>query len=635
MNKILLSGITVLVCTTLFAQRSLEKAWESDSVTLKGPESVLYDEKSNSLYVSSMGSGTVVRMNTEGKIMQQEWVRGLNANKGSALFNGMFYTAETAAVAVIDVKKGAIVKRIPVAGAVMLNDVAIDSKGIVYVTDTRAGKVYRIEKEKPVLYLENLPGANGLLTVGTDLYVATGTSFLKVNAAKKTTTIADGFENGLDGIVMLAPGEFIISNYRGILYYVKGDGTKQVLLDTRAIGIMSNDISYNSKTKTLYAPSFGTNRVIAYKVNNKNASAQSKAPDSSVAAISTASAALPLHKIKLPAGFTISVYAEVPGARSMVMSPSGTLFVGTQRSGFVYAVKDVDGDQKGDKRWVVASGMNNPNGVAIKNGHLYVAEISKVTRFADIEKNLVSPGKGEVIYDKFPTEWPHGWKYIAFGPDGKLYVPVGHPANVGIPDERHAAIFRMNDDGTELETFASGIRNTVGFTWHPTTQEMWFTDNGRDMMGDDVPFCELNTASKAGMHFGFPYFHSGAIKDPEFGGTHEASEFTLPAQNLGPHVAPLGLKFYTGSMFPDMYKDQIFIAEHGSWNRSKKSGYRVSLVPMKDGKAAGYETFASGWLDDATQKAWGRPVDVLVLGDGSMLVSDDAAGVIYRIAYKK
>lgn len=365
------------------------------------------------------------------------------------------------------------------------------------------------------------------------------------------------------------------------------------------------------------------------------ATAQTKAVDGSVAAITGKSATLPLDKIKLPEGFSIRVYAELEGARSMVMSPSGTLFVGTQRSGFVYAVKDVDNDQVADKKWVIASGMNNPNGVAVKNGSLYVAEISKVTKFSDIESKLDNPGKGNVIYDQFPTEWPHGWKYIAFGPDGKLYVPVGAPFNIGMPDERHASIFRMNDDGTGVEKFASGVRNTVGITWNPATKEMWFTDNGRDMLGDDTPFDELNCAPKAGMNFGYPYFHSGTIKDPEFGGTREASEFTPPAQNLGPHVASLGLKFYTGSMFPAEYKDQIFIAEHGSWNRSKKIGYRISLVRMKDGKAAGYETFASGWLDDATQKAWGRPVDVLVLADGSMLVSDDTAGVIYRISYKK
>jgi len=375
--------------------------------------------------------------------------------------------------------------------------------------------------------------------------------------------------------------------------------------------------------------------LISLNSTNKIITPEKKASDGSIPAITQASAALPLDQIKMPDGFSISVYAEVEGARSMTMSPTGTLFVGTQRAGKVYAVKDTDGDHVADKKWEIASGMNNPNGVALKNGALYVAEISKVTKFSDIEKDLANPGQGEVIYDQFPTEWAHGWKYIAFGPDGKLYVPVGSPVNVAIPDDRHAAIFRMNDDGTEIETFASGIRNTVGFTWHPTTHDLWFTDNGRDLMGDDVPFCELNTAPKAGMHFGFPYFHSGTIKDPEFGGTHEASEFTPPAQNLGAHVAPLGLKFYTGSLFPAEYKEQIFIAEHGSWNRTKRNGYRVSLVRMENGKAAGYETFASGWLDDATQNVWGRPVDVLVLTDGSMLVSDDMAGVIYRITYNK
>ena len=357
--------------------------------------------------------------------------------------------------------------------------------------------------------------------------------------------------------------------------------------------------------------------------------------DGSVAAITKKSAAVPLDKIKLPEGFSINVYAEVDGARSMVMSPSGILFVGTQGAGKVYAVKDIDGDYKADKKWTIASGLNNPNGVAVKNDALYVAEISKVTKFSDIEKNIANPGKGDIIYDKFPTEWPHGWKYIAFGPDGKLYVPVGAPFNIGEPTEKYASLFRMNDDGTGFEKFARGIRNTVGFTWHPTTHELWFTDNGRDMLGDDVPFDELNTAPRVGMNFGYPYFHSGTIKDPQFGGTHNASEFTQPAINLGPHVAALGLKFYTGKMFPAKYRNQIFIAEHGSWNRSKKIGYRVSLVTMKNGKTSGYETFATGWLDETTQVPWGRPVDVFVLKDGSMLVSDDAVGVIYRISYKK
>src|SRR6266496_1730274 len=266
MKKISLSGIVVLVSSTLFAQHSLEKIWQTDSVTLRNPESALYDPKSNSLYVSSMGAGTIVRIGLDGKVIKNDWVTGLTSNKGSALYNGLLYTAETSAVAVIDVDKATIVKRIPVEGAQMLNDVAIDSKGIIYVTDTRGAKVYRIEGDKPTVYLENMPGANGLLTVNTDLYVLTSTSFQKVDANKVITKIADGFENGLDGIAMIAENEFIISNYQGILYYVKTDGTKQILLDTRANRIMSNDISYNSKTKTLYVPSFGTNRIIAYKV---------------------------------------------------------------------------------------------------------------------------------------------------------------------------------------------------------------------------------------------------------------------------------------------------------------------------------------------------------------------------------
>jgi hypothetical protein len=266
MKQIALSCIVMTLCSTLFAQHSLEKIWETDSVTLRNPESVLYDSISNSLYVSSMGAGTIVRIGTDGKVLRNAWVTGLTSNKGSALFNGLLYIAEASAVAVVDVDKASIIKRIPVEGAQILNDVAVDSKGIIYVTDTRGAKVYRIEGDKPAVYLENMPGANGLLTVNTDLYVLTSTSFQKVDARKVITKIADGFESGLDGIVMVAENEFVISNYQGILYYVKADRTKQLLLDTRANRIMSNDISYDSKTKTLYVPSFGTNRVIAYKV---------------------------------------------------------------------------------------------------------------------------------------------------------------------------------------------------------------------------------------------------------------------------------------------------------------------------------------------------------------------------------
>lgn len=266
MKKLLLSAIVVLTYLPLLAQHSLEKMWESDSLTLKGPESALFDSMSKSLYVSSMGSGSIVRMDLNGKVIKSDWVTGLNSNKGSALFKGLLYTAETSAVAVIDVDKASVIKRIPIEGAIMLNDLAVDSKGVVYVSDTRTGKVYRIEDDRPTLYLENIPGANGLLTVNSDLYVVGSTTFQKVSVNKETIKIADGFESGLDGIVMVAKNEFVLSNYKGILYYVNGDGTNQLLLDSRANRIMANDIGYDSKTRTLYVPSFGTNRIIAYKV---------------------------------------------------------------------------------------------------------------------------------------------------------------------------------------------------------------------------------------------------------------------------------------------------------------------------------------------------------------------------------
>lgn len=259
-------SIVMGINSASFAQHSLEKIWETDSVTLRNPESVLYDSISNTLFVSCMGAGKIVRIGTDGKVIKDDWVTGLRSNKGSALFNGLFYTAETSAVAVIDVEKSSVIKRIQVEGAKMLNDVAVDSKGIIYVTDTRAGRVYRIEGDKVAVYLENMPGANGLLTVNTDLYVLTSTNVEKVDARKVITKIADGFESGLDGIVMVSENEFIISNYKGILYYLKADGTKQLLLDNRTNGIMSNDISYDSKTKTLFVPSYGTSQVIAYKV---------------------------------------------------------------------------------------------------------------------------------------------------------------------------------------------------------------------------------------------------------------------------------------------------------------------------------------------------------------------------------
>jgi glucose/arabinose dehydrogenase len=356
-----------------------------------------------------------------------------------------------------------------------------------------------------------------------------------------------------------------------------------------------------------------------------------------LAAITEKSAGLPLSSIKLPKGFIIEIYAEVENARSMALSPSGTLFVGNRADDKVYALKDTDADFKADKKYVLASGLKMPNGVAFKDGDLYIAEKSKISKITQVESNLGVPGKLQVVYDKYPTDDSHGWKYIAFGPDGKLYVPVGAPCNICEPSNPvYASITRINPDGTGFEIFASGIRNTVGFTWHPTTNNIWFTDNGRDRLGDNTPPCELNTATQKGQHFGYPYCHGGTVKDPEFGNKRPCSDFVKPVQPLGAHVSPLGIKFYTGSQFPSDYKNQIFIAEHGSWDRSKKTGHRLVLVKVGDnGKSKSYDTFASGWLDEATQKVWGRPVDMILLEDGSMLVSDDYADVIYRISYKE
>ncbi len=348
---------------------------------------------------------------------------------------------------------------------------------------------------------------------------------------------------------------------------------------------------------------------------------------------SSARAALPLDQIKLPAGFSIAVYADdVPNARSLALGKNGTVFVGTRGGSEVYALVDNNGDQKADQVITVASGLNVPNGVAFRDGALYVAEISRILRYDNIEANLANPPKPVVVSDKLPREMHHGWKYIAFGPDGWLYVPVGAPCNVCEADpNRYANIMRMKPDGSQLEVFARGVRNSVGFDWHPQTKELWFSDNGRDMLGDDLPSCELNRAPKAGLHFGFPYCHQGDSADPEFGRKRNCSEFVAPEVNLGAHVAPLGVRFYSGNMFPAEYRNSVFVAEHGSWNRSQKSGYKVVRISVNEKGEKSQETFAQGWLSG--QRNWGRPVDFLLMPDGAMLVSDDQNGVVYRISY--
>lgn len=354
-----------------------------------------------------------------------------------------------------------------------------------------------------------------------------------------------------------------------------------------------------------------------------------------------------IDQIKVPDGFEVSYFAKrVPGARMMTLSPKGTLFVSTMDS-TVYAMRDANGDGQADRVFVVSDDLSTPNGVAFKDGALYVGEIGRILRFDNIEGYLDGLGapagaprpeapKPVVVTDAYPTDRHHGWKFIAFGPDGWLYVPVGAPCNICESDDPiYASLTRVKPDGTGREIVAHGIRNTVGFTWHPQTKELWFTDNGRDHLGDDVPPCELNRSTKKGQHFGYPYCHGGTIKDPEFGARRPCGDFVAPAQNLGPHTAPLGLRFYTGKMFPKAYRNQLFIAEHGSWNRSRKIGYRVTLVRLDENhKAVSYEPFAHGWLNEKAQKAWGRPSDVQVMPDGALLVSDDRAGAIYRIAYR-
>ena len=337
---------------------------------------------------------------------------------------------------------------------------------------------------------------------------------------------------------------------------------------------------------------------------------------------------LPLASLKLPPGFEIELFARVPNARQMALG-NNTLFVGSMRAGRVYAIP-LRGARK---PVVIADGLNMPVGVAFRDGDLYVSAVSRILRLRDIEARLNKPPRPEVVSSAYPGDPHHGWKFIAFGPDGRLYVPVGAPCNICEPDpDKYALISRLHVASGKVEVVARGVRNTVGFDWQPQSGELWFTDNGRDWLGNDAPPDELNRVSRPGQHFGYPYCHGGTISDPEFGRVRRCAEFVPPVRNLGAHVASLGMRFYTGTQFPERYRNAVFIAEHGSWNRSSKTGYRVSVVRLQDGRAVSYEPFVSGWLQG--DSAWGRPADVLVMPDGSLLVSDDHAGAIYRIVYR-
>jgi glucose/arabinose dehydrogenase len=341
---------------------------------------------------------------------------------------------------------------------------------------------------------------------------------------------------------------------------------------------------------------------------------------------------LPLAKLKVPAGFNVEVYAAgMANARSLAQSDKGTVFVGSRLVDKVYAIVNKDGKRQVK---VIASGLYRPNGVAFKDGTLYIAELSKVSKIEKIDDAIDNPPKPVVIYDNLPKDEAHGWKFIAIGPDNKLYVPVGQPGNNVLHDDAHGQIRRINLDGSGAEVYALGVRNTVGFDWNPETKQLYFTDNGRDWLSETVPEDELNRVTKAGEDFGAPFCYQGNIIDQELGWGKSCSDYTPPAGLMGPHTASLGMRFYTGNMFPKTYKNAIFVARHGSWNKSKKEGGDVVVVKLdKDGKVKSVEPFLTGFLSD--NKYVGRPVDVMQLKDGSLLVSDDWNGAVYRITYGK
>jgi glucose/arabinose dehydrogenase len=341
---------------------------------------------------------------------------------------------------------------------------------------------------------------------------------------------------------------------------------------------------------------------------------------------------LPTAKLKLPPGFNVEVYASgIANTRSLRIGDKGTVFVGTRLGNKVTAIVKKDGKTEIK---TIAEGLYRPNGLAYHKGTLYIAELSQISKIDNVEANLDKPPKPTVIYTDLPKDEAHGWKFIAIGPDEKLYVPVGQPGNNVLHDKDHGQIRRMNLDGSNPEVVAVGVRNTVGFDWNPLNKQLYFSDNGRDWLSEDVPEDELNRVAKTGEDFGAPYCYQGNIPDPEFGWGHSCSEFTAPVGLMGPHAAALGMRFYTGSMFPKPYRNAIIVARHGSWNKTKKFGGDVVLVKLdKDGKVKSIEPLITGFLENNSYI--GRPVDVLQLKDGSMLVSDDWNGAVYRITYGK
>jgi len=342
-----------------------------------------------------------------------------------------------------------------------------------------------------------------------------------------------------------------------------------------------------------------------------------------------------LRQLHLPTGFNVSVFADnLPDARSLALGDNGLVYVGTGSEGTVYAVQDADGNGVAEASYVLDKGLYLPNGVAYKDGALYVATVNRILRYDAIGEHLANPPKPVVVFDQFPSDRSHGWKYLRFGPDGKLYTAVGAPCNICEPkNDIYTALVRLDPDGKNLEVLARGIRNTVGFDWQPGTGKLFFNDNGRDHLGDDLPPDELNYWSATGEHFGYPYCHGADIPDPDLAGDKKCSQFKPPVWNYKAHIAPLGMRFYQGKQFPHAYQNQLLVAQHGSWNRTVPQGYKVVMVTFgEDGLPKAEEDFISGWLTQDGE-VLGRPVDILTLPDGSVLVSDDKLGIIYRVTY--
>jgi len=343
-----------------------------------------------------------------------------------------------------------------------------------------------------------------------------------------------------------------------------------------------------------------------------------------------------LSQLTLPSGFSISIFADnLPNARTLALGENGIIYIGTRQKGNVYAVQDTDNDGFSDKSYTLANNLYMPNGVAYKNGALYVAQPHQIIRFNNIAQHLKNPPKPSVVYKGLPSDKHHGWKYLRFGADNKLYSAVGAPCNICEPTKAiYSSLFRVNTDGSDFEILATGIRNTVGFDWHPETKQLYFTENGRDHLGENIPADELNLWTKKGQHFGYPYCHAGELLDPEFGKNKNCADFTPPVWKFKAHNAPLGIRFYQGDLFPAEYKNQLFVAQHGSWNRSIPDGYRIALVEFKEGKAVKEKVFISGWLTEKG-KVLGRPTDILELPNGNLLIADDTLGLIYQVTYKK